>query len=198
MFGKTSWLAMVVCTLLCGGTSWAQPAGAGNDDSHDDASSGDIEELVVRGRKPRELRTALEAARVRVYEVFNALNSDDRFDVHCRHEAATGRRMRKHVCRPEFKDEVLGAAGAAFQATLKEVCPADITAQDCLFTRPFVASLALSRAQAEEARAGPMQQLFVLEFERIALEHPELQQAILEYEAAEQALQEALRRRRRR
>ena len=198
MFCNMKRLAAFGCALLLAGTSWAQPAGPANGPSGDDASREDIEEFVVRGRKPRELRTALEAARVRVYEVFNALNSDDRFDVRCRHEAATGRRMRKHICRPRFQDEISAAAAEAFMYALKEVCPADMAGQECLFRRKFAASLALERAQAEEVRAGPLQELFVLEFERIALEHPELQQAMLEYEVVEQALQESLRRRRQR
>lgn len=192
MRGGKSSLAVLLCALLSTGTAGA---GTANDDPDDRDAREEIEELVVRGRKPSELRAAVEAARIRVYEVFNELNGDDAFDVHCRSEAATGRRMPRQVCRPRFRDDISSASAAAFQRTLKETCGS--ASQECIFANDFAASVGLSRAQAEEAREGPMQQLFEREFERVMLEHPELQQAILDYEAAEQALQESLRRRRR-
>jgi len=144
---------------------------------------------------------SVRAARVRVYDVFNALNSDDAFDVHCRREAATGRRIKRHVCRPRFRDDISSAAARAFVSGLKDRCPGALPMQECIFgtenTRNLFAEQAISRAQAEESREGPMQKLFVNEFARVVLEHPELQQAILEYEALERAYHESRRGRRR-
>lgn len=181
MFAKTTWLAMIPCALLCADASWAQ-------------ASDEVEELIVRGRKPAELRAAVEAARVRVYDVFNALNSDDAFDVQCRREASTGRRMKRQVCRPRFKDDISNAAAKAFVNGIKDWCRTGLTMQECIFgtddRRSYVAQ-GISRAQAEESREGPMQKLFVNEFVRVLLENPELQQAILDYEALEQAYHES-------
>jgi len=165
---------------------WAQAHDRPGDDRRDESS---LEEVVVRGQPLSELRTALEMARVRVYDLFNDLNSDDAFDVRCRHEAATGTRMRQHICRPQFKDDISNASARAWVYGIKDWCTGGLT-QECIFDGP-AAQHAMSRAQAEETREGPTQKLFEAELARVLLESPELQQAILDYEALERAYDEA-------
>ncbi len=46
-------------------------------------------------------------------------------------------------------------------------------------------------AQGEEIREGTMQQRFAVEMARVVAENPQLQQAILDYEAVERAYDEA-------
>src|SRR5690606_12083183 len=105
------WLLASSLVLLCPVALWAQAHDRPGDDRRDESS---LEEVVVRGQPLSELRTALEMARVRVYDLFNDLNSDDAFDVRCRHEAATGTRMRQHICRPQFKDDISNASARAW------------------------------------------------------------------------------------
>lgn len=151
-------------------------------------TSDDLEEVIVRGQRLSDFRSALEAARARVYELFNALNSDDAFDVHCREEAPTGSRVRQQVCRPRFVDDISSAAAREWVYGLKEVCPGGLT-QDCIFSE--FAQQAMSRAQAEEAWGPIMQKRFELEMARVVAESPELQQAMLDYEAVERRYEEA-------
>jgi hypothetical protein len=48
------------------------------------------------------------------FDKFNALNTDHRFNIHCRMEAATMTLIRKRVCRPEFSDEAEREESVAF------------------------------------------------------------------------------------
>lgn len=188
MTSKTILLALIPSALLSSGPLWAQSTAPAADDSRSDASSSDVEEVIVRGRRMSDFRSALEMARVRVYDLFNDLNSDDAFDVHCQHEAATGTRMRQHICRPRFKDDISNAAAKAWVYGLKEACPGGVT-QDCIFSE--YAQQAMSMAQAEEALEPVMQKRFELEMARVVAESPELQQAMLDYQALERSYDEA-------
>ncbi len=117
---------MIPCALLCAGSLCAQAAAPPGDRSQDEAP----EEIIVRGQRLSDFRFALEAARVRVYDVFNDLNSDDAYDVHCQTETSTGTRMRQHTCRPQFKDDIANAAATAWVYGIKDACPDGLT-QDC-------------------------------------------------------------------
>jgi hypothetical protein len=187
MTRKAALLALIPYLLLSSAPLWAQNTEPTSDDPRNQASKDHADEIIVRGQKPSDYKIALEAARVRVYDVFNALNSDDAFDVHCQQESATGRRMRRHVCRPQFKDDISNAAAKAWANTLKERC--DGLTQECIFSE--TAGHAKVQAQAEEAREGVMQQRFALEMARVIADHPELQQAILDYYALERRYDEA-------
>jgi hypothetical protein len=60
------------------------------------------EEVVVRGRTPQEVRLEIERVENAVYERFNALNSDDDFDILCAENAPTGSNIPVRSCRPNF------------------------------------------------------------------------------------------------
>jgi hypothetical protein len=62
----------------------------------------DVEELVVPGRTPRSLRVEIERLEASVYERFNALNSNDEFDIHCFEQAPTGSNIPLRTCAPNF------------------------------------------------------------------------------------------------
>src|SRR5690606_23636202 len=161
MTGKTIPLALIPCALLCSGPVWAQATAPASDDSRSDAARSDVEEVIVRGRRLSDFRSALEMARVRVYDLFNELNSDDAFDVRCEHETSTGTRMRQHICRPRFKDDISNAAAKAWVYGLKEACADGGVTQNCIFSES--AQQAMSMAQAEEALEPVMQKRFELE-----------------------------------
>lgn len=74
-------------------------------------SSSELEELIVSGRKPENLRLEIERLENAVYERFNALNSNSEFDVHCFEQPPTGSNIPLRTCAPNFvtRTESLGA-----------------------------------------------------------------------------------------
>lgn len=61
------------------------------------------EEITITGQKHIGLlRKQVEEAEDLMYGLFNKLNDDDRYDIHCRLEAPLGTRIRQRVCRPTF------------------------------------------------------------------------------------------------
>jgi hypothetical protein len=77
------------------------------------------EEVIVRGRRLGELRFEIEQARIRAYDIFNEINSDDDFDVRCQDKSRSGTRMPQQVCRARFEDRISSRAGQEYIATLK-------------------------------------------------------------------------------
>lgn len=61
-----------------------------------------IEEVIVPGRVPENLRVEIERLEGAVYERFNALNSDDQFDIHCFEQEPTGSNIPLRRCAPNF------------------------------------------------------------------------------------------------
>lgn len=60
------------------------------------------DEVVVPGRKPEQIRAEIERLENAVYERFNALNSNDDFDIHCFEQAPTGSNIPERKCWPNF------------------------------------------------------------------------------------------------
>jgi hypothetical protein len=61
-----------------------------------------IDEVIVPGWKPENLRVEIERLEADVYQRFNALNSDDDFDIHCFKQAPTGSNIPLRTCAPKF------------------------------------------------------------------------------------------------
>lgn len=73
------------------------------------------EEIVVIGdRSLTELREELRAAEDKVHELFNALNDDDQFDIHCHIETRTGTNISRRVCKPNYVDTATRNSGQAY------------------------------------------------------------------------------------
>jgi hypothetical protein len=178
---RTTALAFVPWALLGAEPVAAQAA---------DATREEPDEVIVRGRRLADFRAELEAAQIRVYDLFNELNSDDAFDVQCRVEDSTGTRLRQQTCRPQFVDDISSDAATAWVNGFKDACPAGVT-QVCIFENAGAASQAKSAALAEEGREPTMQKRFADELARVVRDHPEMQQALLDYEAVERAYDEA-------
>jgi hypothetical protein len=67
------------------------------------ASSDKMDEIIVYGDKSlRRLRSDVVKAEQKAIIIFNSLNSDDEFDIHCTREAPTGSHIKRHVCRANF------------------------------------------------------------------------------------------------
>ena len=75
---------LVLLTAVGAASMQAQSAADRPSAAEASAASEQTEEIVVRGRRLSELRYELQAAREHAYGVFNALNSNDEFDIHCR------------------------------------------------------------------------------------------------------------------
>ena len=62
-----------------------------------------IEEIRVYGEKSLlRMRHEADIAEEVFFDQFNALNSDDDFDIHCYREAKTGSRIRRRVCKANY------------------------------------------------------------------------------------------------
>jgi hypothetical protein len=70
-----------------------------------------IEEIVVYGHKSLvRLHRDLYKAEDAVFDLFNSLNSDDEFDIHCYKEAPTGSHIKKRVCKTNYLRDLIGEA----------------------------------------------------------------------------------------
>ena len=71
-------------------------------------SSEPIEEIVVRAYKPLiHLKLEMYDAEEALYDVYNSLNSDDDFDIHCYREAPTGSKIKQRVCKTQKLGKIL-------------------------------------------------------------------------------------------
>ena len=73
------------------------------------------DEVVVEGRKPENVYAEIERLEISVYDRFNALNSNDEFDIHCFKQAPTGSNIPLRRCAPNF---VVEAEAQAAQNTM--------------------------------------------------------------------------------
>ena len=70
-----------------------------------------IEEIVVYGEKSLiRLRYELYKAEEVVFDLFNSLNSDDEFDIHCYKEAPIGSHIKRRICTPNYVRELVAEA----------------------------------------------------------------------------------------
>ena len=73
------------------------------------------DEIVVEGRQPQNVYAEIERLETSVYDRFNALNSNDEFDIHCFKQAPTGSNIPLRRCAPNF---VVEAEAQAAQNTM--------------------------------------------------------------------------------
>ena len=115
-----------------------------------------IEEIVVYGNKSLvQLHLELYKAEDVAFEVFNSLNSDDEFDIHCYKEAPTGSHIKKRVCKTNYQRDLIGEA----------------TRESFLFGGPYIHPV-LEIKQKDE--------LMRKEMEALMVERPELLNAVSE------------------
>jgi hypothetical protein len=115
-----------------------------------------IEDIVVVGQKSTAaLRRDVFQSEEDFYSLYNKLNDDEEYDVHCFYETPTGTRMKNHVCRAKFvsdayqrhaarnrmdvtrianqdADPVLAAKTATFQEKLETLIDANPDLQEAL------------------------------------------------------------------
>jgi hypothetical protein len=61
-----------------------------------------VDEVIVPGRRPQNLRAEIERLEHVVYERWNALNSNDDFDIQCLDSEPTGSNITQTRCAPNF------------------------------------------------------------------------------------------------
>jgi hypothetical protein len=71
------------------------------------------DEIIIRGRRGAELRLEIERAENAIFARFNAINSDDRFDIVCRLEPPIGSRIDRRVCSSNDWRDKAAEHGAA-------------------------------------------------------------------------------------
>jgi hypothetical protein len=189
---RTAVLLLVCAALPAGLNAHAQSAPAA-----------DADEVIVRGRRLTELRFEVEQAQERAYAIFNALNSDDDFDVYCREERKYHSRATQRTCRPQFENRISAEAARAYMAELSWTCqPAPdaltgvptLNTQACMFSGPGVGAKAI--AQGVEGQLPSMRDRMSDEIVRLANEDDRFAQAILDWYETTQQYDAARKRRR--
>ncbi|HVZ36167.1 MAG TPA: hypothetical protein VG963_27255 [Polyangiaceae bacterium] len=133
------------------------------------ASPPDVgDEVIVQGRNFATLRLEVQRAEQALYDRFNAINSNDDFDITCDYEVLTGSRIPRRVCRANFWRKA--EANAAHEAVLGLQGSSSFGAQQ------FQAQALYKQSQLAE------------EMRRLAATDPELQQAAFRLGTLEQAL----------
>ena len=74
--------------------------------------AGNVDEVIVPGVRPQNLRVEIERLERVVYDRWNALNSDDEFDIQCLDSEPTGSNITQTRCAPNF---VIAAESRAAQ-----------------------------------------------------------------------------------
>jgi hypothetical protein len=75
-----------------------------------------LDEAVVKGTRLWKLREDMVRTEEQFYKLFNELNTEDDFDVHCRMEAPLGTRLKKRICRIAFYEDAEAEAAQALLA----------------------------------------------------------------------------------
>ena len=124
-----------------------------------------IEEIVVYGEKSLvRLRFEFYKAEEVVFDLFNSLNSDDEFDIHCYKEAPIGSHIKRRICKPNYVRELT----------------AEATARWLLGGQPYLDPV---------ARIQQKDKLLREEMEALVIERPELLKVLSEFSDAKQILE---------
>lgn len=179
---RTSILLVLLAAMPFGSVALAQ-GGAASSSQAEDAQRESPEEVIVRGRRLSELRYEMQAAREHAYGVFNELNNNDEFDILCHDERKYHSRTKRRVCRARFETDISAAAAREYMSALFFACRPDATGEfnltNCMFSD--ASANAISSAQAVEGQAPPKRDALTEEIWRVANEHPEFAEAILNY-----------------
>lgn len=74
----------------------------------------ELEEARVKATKLWQLREQMVALEERFYALYNELNTDNDYDVHCKVEAPMGTRLKQRVCRIAYHEDALAAEAQGF------------------------------------------------------------------------------------
>jgi len=135
-----------------------------------------IEEIVVYGDKSLvRLRQELYRAEEVAFDLFNSLNSDDEYDIHCYYEAPIGSHIKLRVCEANYVRELTAAATAQW-----------LVSQQAGASQPYRDALPEIRQKDELLRA---------KMEKLVVEIPEFRKALSDYSEAKRILEDERQRR---
>ena len=161
-------LTFLLCMLQ---SAHAQDRDAEADSAGAGAAAGDVPEVVdeitvIAPRSLRVLERQIERADEAMYGLFNKLNKDPLYNVHCRLEKGFASNIRRRVCKPEFEREIMS-----------EVLEDEIRMGN-LGEQNYSSSYSLPASELRDHREELKRRMI-----RLAEENPELAQAI--YKRAE-------------
>ena len=137
------------------------------DQESEPASSDTVEEIVVYGEKSLvDIRIEIHHSEEKFYDLFNSLNSNDKYDVHCYYEVPTGSNIRRRICRPNFVGELTSESTVAMRLGQGYFTPA--------------------------GRIHKMEKLMFEEMEALLSKHPDLTKALNEFSTAKQVFESEL------
>lgn len=126
-----------------------------------------IEEVTVYGEKNMiRLRTEFELAQTNLFVVFNAINSNDEFDIECEYERRLGSYRRHHVCTPKFATRQPAHEGSGFLVRNKQT----------------------GEVQAVTRRSIRLDRELWAEMKLLLQDNAELRQALLDLQSAKDAI----------
>lgn len=129
------------------------------------------EEIIVNAPESlRNLRLEINRAEENMFNVFNALNDDDRFDVHCEYVRRWQSKIREQVCSPAY---------------LKNAQEQE--AEMLLGQFGFVGA---TRGAPGVTQMDYFNEQFAERMKNLFKEHPEFRQALGEYNALTETLEE--------
>ena len=135
-----------------------------------------MDEIVVVSKKSLDqLRVELWAAEDRAYELFNELNGDAEYDIHCYREAPTGSKILRRVCRTRYEREATAEGARQFLSASKSNAPSGQT-------NPW-------------GELGRKQERLAEKWRQLAIERPEFLEAVLEIHELQQVLESERQRR---
>lgn len=81
------------------------------------------EEIIVHGEEYdlKDLNIAIRTTEKDMYELFNSINEDDKFDVYCERRAYTGSKIKKQLCFPRYYHDAAGNQARSELADLRAV-----------------------------------------------------------------------------
>ena len=137
----------------------------------DPAAADEIEEIVVYGDKSlRLLRSDLYRAEEKAFSLFNSLNSDDDYDIHCYKEAQTGSHIKRRICKANFARKLEAEATSRWLRGLQSGGRSG---------QPY--GEAMVRTQRKE-------EILHEEMEALLLKNPDLLKAVIELSNAKQIM----------
>ena len=182
---RTLALALLAALSIARVAAQSEPAAS---EAEPAARPEQIEEITVVGqRSRRDLRLEVQLARERVYDLFNSLNTDSEFDIHCRDAAMTGTRMTQRVCRPQFAVNATGEGAAVFLNAVLFRCELNSPEYEACFNNQ------ISLAQGVMSVVPGKEQQLSAEVQRLARENGEFRRVIAEYQRAERRYEHARR-----
>jgi hypothetical protein len=130
-----------------------------------------IEEVIVFGNKSLvKLKQEMYKAEEALYDTFNSFNTDDELNIRCYKEAPTGSHIKQRVCKTNLYSKLL----------------AEETQRMMMLGGPFVYPVAKVKQMNERLLAGMTE---------MALEQPEMLEAIVRLREARQTMESERKRR---